>query len=88
MLLTDLLFNSPRMKFSRAQQQAILSWGKQLGAQDVPSLKQLSSAQKDLLAKTGDPTSHQRSSKGNVFYLNEIGDSIAKVRARQSVHFI
>lgn len=79
MLLTDLLFNSPRMKFSRAQQKAVLSWGKQLGAQDVPSQSQFTSMQKDLLEKVGDPTSRKRSSRGNIYYLNEIGDSIAKV---------
>lgn len=79
MLLTDLLFNSPRMKFSRAQQKAVLSWGKQLGAEDVPTHNKFSSVQKDLLNMLGDPTSRQESSRGNVYYLNEIGDSIAKV---------
>lgn len=83
MLLTDILFNSPRMKFSVAQQKAVLSWGKELGAENVPSHQKFCSMQKDLLDRVGDPTSRQESSRGNVFYLNEIGDSIAKVRANQ-----
>lgn len=79
MFLTDLLFNSPRMKFSQAQQRAVLSWGKELGAQDVPVHSKLRSMQKDVLAEVGKPSTRYESSQGRVFYLNEIGDSIAKV---------
>lgn len=80
MLLTNMLFNSPRMKFSRAQQKAVLSWAKQAGAQDIPSLNQFVLMQEELLERLGDPTIWQCSSSGNVYYLNKIGDSIAKVR--------
>ncbi|KAF7967502.1 hypothetical protein HWV62_34048 [Athelia sp. TMB] len=65
MFATDLLFNSPRMKFSRAQQKAVLSWGKQLGAENVPSHSKFLEMQKDLLDRLGDPTSRQQSSRGN-----------------------
>lgn len=79
MFLTDMLFNSPRMKFSQAQQKAVLAWGKELHAEDVPSHKMFCAAQKDLLSALGDPTGRQESSRGNVYYLNDIGASIAKV---------
>ncbi|KAF7982629.1 hypothetical protein HWV62_27053 [Athelia sp. TMB] len=78
MMVTDMLFNSPRMKFSRPQQKAVLSWAKQIGARDVPSHSQFLSMQQELLERVGDPSSRQRSSRGNIYYLNEIGDSIAK----------
>lgn len=79
LFLTDLLFNSPRLRFSRAQQKAILHWAKELGA-DVPSYDRLHKCQAALKVVTGDPTSRQESGRGNVWYLNEIGDAIAKVR--------
>jgi hypothetical protein len=35
--------------------------------------------QTGLLSELGNPTSRVESGRGNVYYLNEIGDSIAKV---------
>ncbi|KAJ6614498.1 hypothetical protein B0H10DRAFT_1803312 [Mycena sp. CBHHK59/15] len=75
--LTDVLFSSPRLRFSRAQQQAVLSWARDLGA-DVPSYTKFRKTQDIILEEVGDPTTRQESSRGNVWYLNEIGDSIKK----------
>ncbi|KAJ6626753.1 hypothetical protein B0H10DRAFT_1633057, partial [Mycena sp. CBHHK59/15] len=77
MFLTDVLFSSPRLRFSRAQQQAVLSWAQDLGA-DVPSYSKFRKTQDSLLAEIGDPTKRQEPSRGNVWYLNEISDSIKK----------
>ncbi|KAH9958912.1 hypothetical protein BJV74DRAFT_799986 [Russula compacta] len=77
LFLTDLLFSSPRLKFSRAQQKAILSWANELGA-TVPSYKKFRTTQTGLPNELGNPMSHVESGWGNVYYLNEIGDSIAK----------
>ncbi|KAJ7112257.1 hypothetical protein C8R44DRAFT_581192, partial [Mycena epipterygia] len=77
---TDVLFSSPRLRFSRAQQKAVLSWAKDLGAA-VPSYNKFRQTQDTdcmLLAEVGDPTKRQESGRGNVWYLNEIGDSIKK----------
>ncbi|KAJ6459384.1 hypothetical protein C8R47DRAFT_1244262, partial [Mycena vitilis] len=75
--LTDVLFSSPRLRFSRAQQKAVLSWAKDLGA-DVPSYDRFRKTQDTLLEQVGDPTKRQQSGRGNVWYLNDIGDSIKK----------
>ncbi|KAJ6622345.1 hypothetical protein B0H10DRAFT_2342221 [Mycena sp. CBHHK59/15] len=75
--LTDVLFSSPRLRFSRAQQKAVLSWAKDLGA-NVPSYTSFRKTQDALLAEVGDPTKRQESGRGNVWYLNEISDSIKK----------
>ncbi|KAJ7118420.1 hypothetical protein C8R43DRAFT_1099217 [Mycena crocata] len=75
--LTDVLFSSPRLRFSRAQQKAVLSWAKDLGA-TVPTYLSFRKTQDALLAEVGDPTRRQESGRGNVWYLNEIGDSIKK----------
>ncbi|KZP14122.1 hypothetical protein FIBSPDRAFT_752284, partial [Athelia psychrophila] len=85
LFLTDLLFNSPRLRFSRAQQQAVLLWAKDLGA-DVPSLARLRKCQAALKTATGDPTSQQESGRGNVWCLNEIRDAIAKDIANPITH--
>ena len=79
MFLTDMLFSSPRLRFSRTQQQAILSWARELGAR-VPSYDGLHKCQQKLKTELGNPTQRQESTQGHVWYINEIGDSIAKVR--------
>ncbi|KAJ7674194.1 hypothetical protein B0H17DRAFT_946770, partial [Mycena rosella] len=73
----DVLFSSPHLRFSRAQQQAVLSWARDLGA-NVPSYNKFRKTQDTLLEETGDPTLQQESSRGNVWYLNEISDSLKK----------
>ncbi|TFY78662.1 hypothetical protein EWM64_g5350 [Hericium alpestre] len=77
MFLTDVLFNAPRLRFSRAQQKAVLSWAKELGA-TVPSYYAYHQCASALKKEVGDPTRQEISTQGNVWYLNEIGDSIAK----------
>lgn len=44
--VTVLLFSSPRLLFSEAQKKAILSWAKEFGARDVPSLYALNTPRK------------------------------------------
>ncbi|KAJ6632455.1 hypothetical protein B0H10DRAFT_1770681 [Mycena sp. CBHHK59/15] len=78
MFLTDVLFSSPRLRFSRAQQQAVLSWAKELGAKGVPAYSNLRKTQATLHAEIGDPTVRQESGRGTIWYMNEIGESIKK----------
>ncbi|KAJ7796467.1 hypothetical protein B0H14DRAFT_2619943 [Mycena olivaceomarginata] len=120
--LMDVLFGSPRLRFSRAQQKSVLSWAKELGAQ-VPSYNGFRQTQDAPLTEVGNPTEtlkvlqsevrakcinvsnmlghvantykdvsdtypgrvrppvttkRQQLGRGNVWYLNEIGDSIKK----------
>ncbi|EIW74429.1 hypothetical protein CONPUDRAFT_160132 [Coniophora puteana RWD-64-598 SS2] len=75
--LTDLLFRSPRLRFSRAQQKAILQWARHLGA-TVPSHWGVSKAHEEVKEEVGISTQRQESAQGHVWYLNKIGDSIAK----------
>ena len=82
LFLTDLLFSLPRLRFSRAQQKAILLWVNKLGA-TIPSYKKFQTTQTGLLSELGNPMSHVESGQGNVYYLNEIGDSIVKVNLLQ-----
>ncbi|TFY81247.1 hypothetical protein EWM64_g2768 [Hericium alpestre] len=77
LFLTDVLFNAPRLRFSRAQQKAVLSWAKELGA-TVPSYHAYHQCADALEKELGNPTRQETSTQGNVWYINEIGDSIAK----------
>ncbi|OBZ79989.1 hypothetical protein A0H81_00442 [Grifola frondosa] len=78
MMKTDILFSSSRLRFSRAQQEAVLAWGKDLGAKEVPSLYALNKFQQNALDAVGDPTVKVRAVSGNVFYMNSVCRAIAK----------
>lgn len=79
MCLTDMLFNSPRLRFSEAQKRAVLSWARSLGATGLPSLYALEKIQKELNSQLGDPTTTKKTRSGKIFYINEIGSAFAKV---------
>lgn len=68
---TDILFSSPRLQFSRAQQEAVLAWAKKLGARNVPSLYALEKFQEEALATVGDPTVKVETGTGNILYMND-----------------
>ncbi|EPQ49890.1 hypothetical protein GLOTRDRAFT_134493 [Gloeophyllum trabeum ATCC 11539] len=78
MLKTDILFSSPRLRFSRSQQQAVLAWGRELGAKNVPTLHALHRFQSEALDAVGNPTVKVTAASGNVFYMNEVTKAIAK----------
>jgi len=80
MFITNLLFSSPRLRFSHAQKQAVLNWAREMGANDVPSLWALSLWQKKIAERVGHPTEKVTSMLGNTFHINDIGKAIAKVR--------
>src|ERR1700722_2649501 len=84
MFATHLLFTSPRLRFSTAQQDAILKWGKDLGAVNVPSAHALKKCKDRVEALIGHPTNRITTSGGDIFHLNDIGSAIAKV----SIHSI
>ncbi|TBU36023.1 hypothetical protein BD309DRAFT_85074, partial [Dichomitus squalens] len=56
MMKTDILFSSPDLRVSRSQKEAILGWGRALGAQDVPSLYKVEKFQAEALEAYGNPT--------------------------------
>ncbi|KAG1863736.1 hypothetical protein F4604DRAFT_1929149 [Suillus subluteus] len=76
--ITDLLFGSTRLRFSEAQKKAVLSWAREMGAQNVPTLYALRKAQDHVRSCVGNPTCKVTASSGNIFYINAIGSAIAK----------
>lgn len=79
MFLTDLLFNSPHLHFSKAQKKAVLRWATDLGATEVPSLTALEVLQNKLAEQMGQPTVEKKTREGDIYYLNNIHSSISKV---------
>ena len=58
---------------------AVLRWAKALHAQDVPTKYALDKAQQDLAKRIGNPTERVTGTYGNIFYINNIAHTIAKV---------
>lgn len=79
MFLTDVLFSSPRLRFSEAQKCAVLKWAKDMHARDVPTLGGLKKCRQEIKDLVGNSTRKVTSPSGNIFYLNDIGNAIAKV---------
>ncbi|KAI0644697.1 hypothetical protein C8Q79DRAFT_912903 [Trametes meyenii] len=85
MLKTDILFSAPELRFSRRQKEAVLAWGKELGAREVPSLYRLENFQKDALEACGNPTKRVQTRAGNIFYHNSVQQSIARDYAHPDI---
>ncbi|EIW79704.1 hypothetical protein CONPUDRAFT_155099 [Coniophora puteana RWD-64-598 SS2] len=81
--ITSLLFSSPRMPFSAAQKSAVLSWAKELGAPHVPSLYSINKLQDFLAELVGNPTQWKTTKSGDIFYLNNVAEAIAKATPQQ-----
>ncbi|KAG2335355.1 hypothetical protein BDR05DRAFT_859219, partial [Suillus weaverae] len=68
---------STRLRFSEAQKKAVLSWAREMGAQNVPTLYALRKAQDHVRSCIRNPTRKVTASSGNIFYINSIGSAIA-----------
>ncbi|KAJ7207881.1 hypothetical protein GGX14DRAFT_567184 [Mycena pura] len=77
-MLLDILDNLPRARFTGAQLSLVIHFAKSLGAPNVPSLKGLRRIQKDLQIRCGHEPVKIDSAMGNVFYLNDLRESIAR----------
>ncbi|KZT55703.1 hypothetical protein CALCODRAFT_423638, partial [Calocera cornea HHB12733] len=75
---SDVIMHCRRLRFSRAQQAAMLLWASAMGASPVPSLYGLGSWREKSLMDMGDPTRRFVSLHGNVYYLNSIAHSLAQ----------
>ncbi|KAG2099448.1 hypothetical protein BD769DRAFT_1329595, partial [Suillus cothurnatus] len=70
-----------------AQKKAILSWAKELGALDVPSLYALNRFQETVKTLVRNPTEKVTACSGNIFYLNDVGQAVAKDYANPLTRF-
>ncbi|EJD34914.1 hypothetical protein AURDEDRAFT_75744, partial [Auricularia subglabra TFB-10046 SS5] len=77
MFFIDLLDSLPRLRLSDAHMRMIILVLEECGAKDVPTLYALRKCQEQLRAKCAPQTVQHRSGTGNVFYSNDIRDTIA-----------
>ncbi|KAK7016753.1 hypothetical protein VNI00_018830 [Paramarasmius palmivorus] len=76
--LTHLLFSAPRLRFSRAQKNAVLQWANEMGASNVPTLTSLKRCVNDVEELLGSSTKKVVTPSGNVLFVNDIAKTIAK----------
>lgn len=77
--LTHSLFNSPHVRFSVAQQQAILDWADEMGTPDLPTMYSIAKCQEELQNVMGDSSRMYTTDTGNVYYLNSIDAMVQQV---------
>ncbi|KAG2147895.1 uncharacterized protein EDB93DRAFT_1059045, partial [Suillus bovinus] len=77
--IMSLLFSSPCHPFSDGQKKAIINWARELGARDVPSFGAIKKVQKHIDCLIGDPTEKVSARSGDIFYINNIAESIARI---------
>lgn len=80
MCYLDILDNLPRLRLSSSQFKMILWMMKECGAKDVPSFNAFRAMQTHIRKTTGVRSEPNKSDLGNLFYVNDIRDLIAKVR--------
>ncbi|KAG2352045.1 hypothetical protein BDR07DRAFT_1180577, partial [Suillus spraguei] len=84
---TSLLFSSPHIPFSDSQKKAVLNWAKELGAVNVPSVGMMKKCHSYLHELVGNPTQKMTSCAGDIFYINNITEAIAKDYANPLTRF-
>ncbi|KAH9175921.1 hypothetical protein EDB89DRAFT_2240784 [Lactarius sanguifluus] len=85
--LTDMLFSSPRLRFSEQQKKAVLNWASQLGARNVPSLYALSQFQERIKDIVGNSVTAVTSGAGDKLYIRDIPQMIAEDYANPITRF-
>ncbi|KAJ7736973.1 hypothetical protein DFH07DRAFT_966662 [Mycena maculata] len=85
MCYLDILDNLPRLRLSSSQLKMILWIMQQCGAKDVPSFNAFHAMQKHIRGMTGVRSEPHKSDLGNLFYVNDIRDLVAKDFANPEV---
>lgn len=79
MCFLDILDNLSRLRLSSSQLRMILWIMQECGAKDVPSFNAFRSMQAHIRKMTGVRSEPHKSDLGNLFYVNDVRDLIAKV---------
>ncbi|KAJ7192259.1 hypothetical protein GGX14DRAFT_537765 [Mycena pura] len=76
-MLLDIMDNLPRCRFTGDQISLILHFATKLGVANVPSLKSFRKIQKTLQLSCGNKPKKSTSHLGNIFYMNDIRETLA-----------
>ncbi|KAJ7235144.1 hypothetical protein B0H12DRAFT_1258243 [Mycena haematopus] len=77
-MLLDIMDNFPRCRFTSTQMSLIIQFAKDLGVPNVPSIKALRNIQQSLQSNCGTSPTRVESMQGNIFYMNDICETIAR----------
>ncbi|KAF8256788.1 hypothetical protein EI94DRAFT_1849401 [Lactarius quietus] len=83
----NLLFSSPRLRFSVPQKKAVLEWALQLGARDVPTFYALSQSQEYIKGLVGNSVTAVTTGAGHKIFVQDIPYMIAKDYANPLTRF-
>jgi hypothetical protein len=78
-MLLDILDNLPRLRLSSNMLRLIFWILKECSVSDVPSYDAFCKMQSGLREKCGSIPTYSQSMLGNIFYVNDIRESIARV---------
>ncbi|OJA20984.1 hypothetical protein AZE42_10828 [Rhizopogon vesiculosus] len=78
---------SPYYPWPSKAKRAVLSWAKELGARDIPSLRAVKQSNEHICELVGNPMRKVTSASGNIFYINDVGHAIAKDYANPLTRF-
>lgn len=78
-MLLDILDNLPRLRMSNSQLRMTLWVMKESGAKNVPSYEAFRKMQTSLRELCGSVPKSYTSSIGNLFYVNDVRESVARV---------
>jgi hypothetical protein len=84
-MLLDILDNLPRLRMSDNQFKMILWLLKECHVQNVPSFDKFRTMQKNLHKLCGSEPVLHTSTPGNVVYVNDVRESVARVR--EDLHY-
>jgi hypothetical protein len=84
-MLLDVMDNLPRCRFTGDQLSLVLHFAKKLGVADVPSLKGFRKIQQHLQLNCGNKPVKSTSHLGNIFYMNDIRETLASDMANPLV---
>lgn len=88
MMLLDVLDNLPHLRMSSNQFKMILWLLRECRVRDVPSFDGFRKLQRSLRNQCGTPPTVHKSSVGNIFYVNDVRDSVARVCAQILLAFM
>jgi len=79
MMMLDIVDNLPRLRMSSNLFRMVLWILKESGLSNVPSYEAFRKMQTDLRKRCGSEPTECKSSLGNIFYVNDIQETVARV---------
>lgn len=77
--LTYSLFHTAHIRFSRAQQEAILDWAREMGTPQVPTLHSLQNCHETVQGTFEEGPRMFKTGTGHIYYVNSVDEMVKQV---------